>query len=145
MRNKKEIFDRCFDGEKCLEIKNINYDEVLHRGTCMLSSRKCHYLLTWQIRPFPTESAGMPGSPYPVEVVYTISDKEKCDIDSLKSMTGRFVYEVPSGTLPQNSPLGIPFGEYHSLARNNNRNREVSVCMSLLENCLEVIVTKAKN
>ena len=122
---------------KVFPLEKINFDIDSKTGTAVLELGKSTYVLVWLIKSFPMLTPGMPGAPYPVQVIYTLykkNDKRKTQ----KSMSGQFIFEISSGTLPNYSPLGIPFGEYKSVARNNNRDQIVSLIFSLLENDLQL-------
>jgi hypothetical protein len=118
-------------------IEKINFDIESKTGSALLESNKTVYVLVWLIKSFPVLSPGLPGAPYPVEFIFTLykkNDKRRTQ----KSMSGQFVFEINSGTLPNYSPLGIPFGEYKTVARNNNRDQIVSLVFSLNENDLQL-------
>ena len=138
----KSIFDSSFKRSKTFDIEGINFDVATQRGTCKLVSKHHEYVLIWSITSYPTETPSMPGAPYPLLVSYTIFDgKDKCD-KSLKSMSGRFVYELNSGTAPNNNSLGLPFGTYNSLAHNNNSHNSLSVFFCLVEDEMEITIYK---
>jgi hypothetical protein len=122
---------------KVFPIEKINFDIDSKSGTALLENGKNTYVLIWLIKNFPVQPPSMPGAPYPVEVIYTLYKKNN-KRKTQKSMSGQFVYEINSGTLPNYSPLGIPFGEYKSVARNNNRDQIVSLLFCLDENELQL-------
>lgn len=138
----KTIFDLCFSKTKQFTCENVNFDTANNMGTCRLISRHRCYLLIWSITNYPSETAGLPGAPYPIKVSYTLLDRTKCDSlkDSLKSISGEFVYALNGGTLPNNSELGVPKGNYHSIGRNNNNEHLVSVLFELNDNSMVVTV-----
>lgn len=140
MGKEKDIFDPCFKKTRYYELDAINFDSSLHIGTCHLESHHHSYYLIWSISDYPTE-APMPGASYPVKVEYSLFDKCKKNKTN-NSMSGQFIYELTSGTLPQLNAMGIPYGVYKSIARNNKTNSYVNIVFSLSEDPLEVIVSK---
>jgi hypothetical protein len=134
---------RCFfDSKKTryFDIEDVNLDQTLKMGTCFLKSKYRKYIMIWNWNNYPAELPNMPGAPYPVLFNYTIS--EECNKKSkvLESMSGRFVFELNSGTLPNLSPIGLPYGEYKGLTRNNLYDDNYRVCFSLQEDCMEVAI-----
>lgn len=144
MGKSKNIFDLCFRKTRYFDIENINYDPLLRNGTCHIVCGNNTYVMIWNIRNYPVEAPEMPGAPYPVKFTYTIFDKDnkKCEDKSYRSLTGEFVYEIASGTLPVYNQLGLPYGVYFSLARNNYCHNSVCVEFSLFENEMEIIISK---
>jgi hypothetical protein len=136
----KSIFHPSCKKTKYYKVKKVNFDQVLNVGTAHLKS-KCHLLVLWSIKNYPTEEQ-MPGSPYPIKVEVTIVKKHHDH--HLKSMSGEFVFELNSGTLPQLNSMGLPDGEYHFLARFNNRECSRKVCLSMNNGCNELIIKKNK-
>ena len=142
----KSIFHPSCKKTKYYKIHKINFDQDLNVGTAHLKS-KCHNLLIlWSIKNYPTECQS-PGSPYPVTVEVTILKKHyhhhhlKC----LKSMSGEFVFELNSGThQPQLNSMGLPDGEYQFLARFNDEECSRKVCLYMINECHELIITKNK-
>ncbi len=134
----KSIFHPSCKKTKYYKVKKVNFDQVLNVGTAHLKS-KCHLLVLWSIKNYPTEEQ-IPGSPYPVKVELTLFKKHNNHCKSFKSMSGEFVFELNSGTLPQLNSMGLPDGEYKFLTRSNNKDfsRTVVLCMS--NNYYELIV-----
>ena len=114
-----------------LKVENVNFAGVV--GTCALTSPFSNYTMAYEVIVYPPKIP-MPGAPYPVKFRYTIYD------DKLNSVTGEYILEINSGTLPNNCDLGIPFGEYKSLARGNIYNKEFCLKFKLLTTGLEVHV-----
>lgn len=135
------IFSSSFKRSKTFTVNNINFDTVENKGTAHLTAGYHHYILVWSIRTYPMEMPGAPGSPYPIIFSYTIFDKNNYyDEKSHRSIRGEFIFEVNSGTLPNNSALGIPYGVYTSLARNNNyHRRDIHTEFILSENSSTII------
>jgi hypothetical protein len=121
-------------------IDKINFENNM--GTCHLVMKKSVCKMVWSVVNYPVEPPSMPGAPYPVLVSYTIFSNTTCD-NALNSQTGNFIYEINSGTLPNLSPLGIPYGFYKSVARHNKTlrpNESSKVIFNLTEQCLEVMI-----
>ncbi len=99
-----------------LKIKNV----VLmgNMGTCALLSDCTNYTMVFTITNYPPK-VPMPGAPFPIQFNFTIYDSK------FDSVSGEFIFEEYSGTLPTNCDLGIPFGEYKALARNNKLHQAV--------------------
>jgi hypothetical protein len=135
----KSIFNPACKKTKYYKVEKVNFDQVLNVGTAHLKS-KCHNLLIlWSVKNYPTECQ-MPGSPYPVMVELTIFKKHRHHCKSLKSMSGEFVFELNSGTLPTLNSMGLPDGEYQFLARFNNKDCSRKIVLSMLEDCYELII-----
>ena len=132
----RSIFDSSFK-TKYFTLENINWDPVNQAGTCKLDSKGHEYVMIWTIKNYPME-APMPGAPFSIQVNYTILRKNNRPNTSFRSMSGVFVYQLNSGTLPNNSALGIPYGEYCSIARNNYNCDAVEVEFMLGDDLLEV-------
>lgn len=111
-------------------------------GTCTLvSSYEYNLIMVWSIENYPMETAGMPGAPFPVLFKYTIfSHGNKPNDNNLRSISGEIVFEVNSGTLPNNNSLGVPFGTYYSLGRNTKRDRVNHIVFSLNETNMKVTI-----
>ena len=98
-------------------ITNISYVPSQHKGSAkLISSSYCKHSsnmrMIWSINEYPMDVQGMPGSPFTIQVQYTIfdansSNQTKSNYNSIK---GSFVYRMASGTLPRYSDLGIPYG-----------------------------------
>jgi hypothetical protein len=142
MGKEKDIFNPCFKKTRYYELTNVNFDSTLHVGSGQLVSHHNTYYLIWTIRDFPVELPSMPGAPYPVHVRYTIFEKCNKPNKTYDSLSGEFVYEINSGTLPQFNAMGIPYGVYKSIGRNNKYNRSVNVVFSVTEEPLEIIISK---
>jgi hypothetical protein len=62
--------------------------------------------------------------------------------DKLDSIGGEFIYQVHSGTLQNNSELGIPYGLYKSIGYSNSKNNEThNVIFSLFEKSVKILIT----
>lgn len=136
----KSIFNPVCKKTKYYKVEKVNFDQVLNVGTAHLKS-KCHnFLILWSIKNYPTECE-MPGSSYPLKVELTLFKKHKqhC-LKSHKSMTGEFVFELNSGTLPQLNSMGLLDGDYQFLARFNNKDCSRKICLSLVDNCYELVI-----
>ena len=140
MGKSKCEFDSTLKKTRYFDVENVNFDPVLNNGTCLLKSKHKCYLMVWSLRNYPVDAPSLPGSPYPVECTYTILDKHNYHHNSAESMSGRFMYQVNSGTPPTSNPLGIPQGEYPSLARDNNYESDYKVCLSLIDDGMEVSI-----
>jgi hypothetical protein len=92
--------------------------------------------MIWSIQNYPNELPSMPGSPYPVQVNFTIFDNSK----SVNSMSGVLVYKINGGVLVLYSDLGIPFGHFHSVAFNNKYGDTEIIKFDLNQNYLEVSI-----
>lgn len=133
----KSIFHPSCKKTKYYKVKKVNFDQVLNVGTAHLKS-KCHLLILWSIKNYPTEEP-IPGSPYPVKVELTVFEKhDHCA--SLKSMSGEFIFELNSGTLPQLNSMGLPNGEYKFLVRSNNKDFSRKAILSMCDNYYELIL-----
>jgi hypothetical protein len=131
-------FYSSFKKTRYFDVSDVNYDPSAKSGTCMLKSKHKCLVMIWTLRNYPNE-VPMPGSPYPVLFSYTIFEKNKC-ADSKESMTGQFVLEESSGTPPNYNPLGLPFGEYRSLSRDNNCEKAYKLKFSLADDCMEIAI-----
>ena len=123
---------------KVFSIENVNFDVSQQKGTCQLVSKKYNYVLCWSIENYPVERAGMPGSPYPVIFNYTIFKKGQ---NGLKSLSGKFIYEINSGTLPEYNSLGVLNGKYNSIARNDKHEGSVYIQFSLSNTEMELHIS----
>ncbi len=135
----KSVFHPSCKKTKYYDVEKINFDQSLNVGTAHLVSKCDHLLILWSIRNYPMEDQ-LPGSPYPVKVEFTIFKKHKHHFKSLKSMSGEFVFELNSGTLPQFNLMGLPDGEYECVARLNNKDYTKNVILSLIDGTYEVII-----
>ena len=127
-----------FKKTRYLDVSDVNYDPVLKSGTCLLKSKhRCLYMV-WTLKNYPNE-VQMPGSPYPVIFSYTIFEKNKCE-STAESMSGQFIFEENSGVPPNYNPLGLPFGEYRGLARDNNCDKSYKLKLSLVDDCMEITI-----
>lgn len=140
MGKSKCVFNSSSKKTRYFDIEDVNFEPIPNLGTCLLKSKHKNYLMVWNYVNYPVEVPSMPGAPYPVLFNFTISDKCNKKGKALESMSGRFIFEINSGTLPKLSPLGIPYGEYKSLARNNMFDDNYKVCFSLQEDCMEVAI-----
>jgi hypothetical protein len=124
---------------KIYTIANINYLNNQHKGIAKLSSSK---RLIWSITEYPVETLGMPGSPYLIQVSYTLINKKYSNQHkrNFSSISGSFVYQISSGTLPHLSELGIPFGTYLSLGRSDNIEFNKKIMIILTENSSKLII-----
>jgi hypothetical protein len=133
----KSIFHPSCKKTKYYKVKKVNFDQVLNVGTAHLKS-KCHLLILWSIKNYPTEEQ-IPGSPYPIKVELTVFKKhDHCC--SLKSMTGEFVFELNSGTLPTLNSMGLPNGDYKFLIKSNNKDFSRKAVLSMCDNYYELIL-----
>jgi hypothetical protein len=141
MGKSKCVFDSAFKKTKYFNLENINFDVLLQHGTCVLKSKHHKYYMIWSIRPYPLELPSMPGSPYPVLCEFTIFEKDNWGHHkSLDSFSGKFVYELNSGTLPVLNGLGLPNGEFKSMCRDNNCVEYFKVKLSLIDDCMEMSI-----
>ena len=120
-------------------MKKLIFDQVLNIGTAHLKSKCYDLLVLWSVKNYPSEEQ-IPGSPYPVKVELTLFKKHRHHFKSLKSMSGEFVFELNSGTLPLLNSMGLPDGEYQFLARLNNKDCSKKVVLSMVDNCYELII-----
>jgi hypothetical protein len=121
-----------FSNTEICTIDKINYSPESGCGTCRLNSPDQTYVMTWTIANFPMESAGMPGSPYPIKISWNIIDKNtKTTDDSAKSISGYFIYHIHSGTLPDLSPMGIKHGQYYCSGTNGKTNKLVKALFKI--------------
>jgi hypothetical protein len=134
-------FFSSFKKTRYFDVSEVNYEPVLKLGTCLLKSKHRCLVMVWSIKNYPTE-APMPGSPYPLSLCYSIFEKSEpdCELKSLESMSGELVYQEASGTPPNYNQLGLPFGEYRGLARDNNCDKAYKLKLSLGDDCLEVAI-----
>jgi hypothetical protein len=135
----KSVFNPSCKKTKYYDVEKINFDQNLNSGTAHLISKCDNLLLIWSIKNYPTEEQ-LPGAPYPIKVEFTIFKKHNHHFKSLKSMTGEFVFELNSGTLPQFNLMGLPDGEYQCVARLNNKDYYKYVIISLIDGSYEVII-----
>jgi hypothetical protein len=133
----KNIFHPCFCKHKNFDIEKVNFDQENQKGTCELTSKKNDYVMIWSIQNYPAED-NMAGAPYPLQVDYTIFCPSEHKHKALKSVSGKFVYELNGGVLPNLSALGIPCGNYKSVARNNMNDNILKVNLSLEDGCYEL-------
>ena len=118
-----------------LKVQNVNLTGNL--GTCALTSDFSNYTMAYEIITYPPKLPSMPGAPYPIKFRYTIYNMVNSKIESV---SGEFIFQLNSGTLPNNCDLGIPFGEYKSLARDDKIHYSVYLKFKLLTTGLEVYV-----
>ena len=121
------------------DISNINMN--CNSGTATLT-HKCDILkMVWSITNYPTEFP-IPGSKYPIIVSYTIFNNVYSGGDkALKSISGQFIYELSSGTLPNYSNMKIPFGNYESIACNNKSDYFNYVLFKITHNAITVVIS----
>jgi hypothetical protein len=124
--------------KKYFDIKEVNFDITIQKGTCVLESNKnnCKFRMIWSIQNYPTELPSMPGAPYSVQVNFTIFD----DNNIVNSMSGLIIYKINTGTLPTYSDLGIPFGKYCSVAFNNKYGDTEVIKFNLNQNYMIVCI-----
>ena len=92
--------------------------------------------MIWSKDNYPMENQGLPGSLFSIKIIYTIFNAK------LESINGEFVYQVHSGTLQQNSELGIPYGLYNSIGYSNSKiNKTYNVIFSLFEKSIKILIT----
>lgn len=120
--------------EVVLKIENVNLTGNL--GTCKLVSSSRNFTMAYEIITYPP-AVPMPGAPFPTKFRYTIY--KQCN-GKIESVTGEFIFQQSSGTLPNNCDLGIPFGEYKSLARDNKLHEAVYLKFKLSLTDLEIYV-----
>lgn len=120
--------------EVVLKIENVNLTGNL--GTCNLVSSSGNFTMAYEIIVYPP-AIPMPGAPYPVKFRYTIYN---VDNSKVNSVTGEFIFQENSGTLPNNCALGIPYGDYKSLARDNKLHEAVYLKFKLSLTDLEIYV-----
>jgi hypothetical protein len=138
----RNIFDSNYKKKRYFDIEMVNFDNINLNGTCKLTYDDIHYFMTWSLTQFPTEVQSLPGSPIPIKVNYTIYGNCDNKSDSLNSMSGEFIYKIPSGTLPNYSSLGIPFGTYNSLAYDNIDGNKLNISLCLNETYTEIAIYK---
>ncbi len=126
----------------CLKIEKVNFDVSNMTGTCRLTSSNKLFMMVWNIEKYPSFTSGMPGSPYPITFSYTIFDNS--DKITFNSISGKFIFKLASGTLPNNCPLGIPYNTYKSLGRNNKYNEKNYIKFSLKEDKMEIHIRPTK-
>lgn len=136
-KNKCDFYSG-FRKTRYFDVCDVNYDCATKTGTCMLKSNHKCLVMVWTLVNYPCQTP-MPGSQYPVLFSYTIFEESKCN-DSKESMSGCFVLEENSGVPPNYNPLGLPFGKYHSLSRDNNCDRTYKLKFSLADDCMEVVI-----
>jgi hypothetical protein len=123
-----------FAKKQYFSIEKVNFEKLTGLGTCQLNNKNHSFKMVWSVRNHPIEQPGMPGSPYPVLVRYTIFDEKNL-------VNGEFVYELPSGTLPYVSSMGIPCGVYKS----NNYYLGLSFVFNLDKDCMELCIKPRKH
>jgi hypothetical protein len=138
MGKNKCCFYSSFKKTRYFDVSDINYDSATKSGTCMLKSKHKCLMMVWTLKNYPNESP-MPGCLYPVLFSYTIFEKNKC-LDSKESMSGQFILEETSGVPPNYNFLGLPFGEYRGLSRDNNCNKSYKLKFSLVDDCMELAI-----
>ncbi len=136
-KNKCEFFSS-FKKTRYFDVSDVNYDMTTKTGTCMLKSKHRCLVMIWTLKNYPNK-VPMPGSVYPVLFSYTIFEKNDCT-DTNDSMTGQFVLEENSGVPPNYNPLGLPFGEYRGLSRDNRCNKNYKLKFSLVDDCMEIAI-----
>ncbi len=128
-------------------ISNVHFNHDSLTGTCKLvsstspttySSKGTYtpsrgYIMIWSIQNYPMETAGMPGSPYSIQVSWSISAKSGSNDHARNAISGKFVYSVNSGTFPNFSELGIRYGEYFSIGTNLKSDNKTKVLIKLNE------------
>lgn len=130
-----KLFGFIFDTTEVCKISNVNFSSETESGTCKLISNTKIYLMTWSITNYPMETAGMPGSPYPIKISYSICEKTNsmlCD-NSLNSISGEFIYEIHSGTFPDMCALFIKHGIYQSSGFNNKTGNKIKLIFNLTD------------
>jgi hypothetical protein len=141
MGKSKCVLDCAFKKTKYFDIENVNFDNLLNMGTCLLKSKHHKYYMIWTVRNYPAQLPSMPGSPHPVLCSYTIFDKDHHGHHkSFDSFSGEFVFDINSGTPPNFNQLGLPNGEYKTLGRDNNCKECFKVKFSLIDDCMEVSI-----
>jgi hypothetical protein len=129
--------------------KKINCSQIYSiESICLIESKGCAKLsplkpspqlnMIWDIKEFPVETQGMPGSLYTVQVNFTIFDKTSY-INNL--LSGQFVYNINSGTLVKYSKLGIPFGIYMFGASSIEYDLKYKISLSLTEDSTKLIIS----
>ncbi len=126
----------CFD--------KINFNSCERKGTCELKTKHMNYTMIWVIQEYPMEVPGMPGAPFPLKLSYTIfqhRDTSGCGNDvSFKSVSGEFVFEINSGTLPDFNQIGIPHGKYYTIAKNNYCQHMTPLLFCLSNEHMKILV-----
>ncbi len=147
------MFGFQFDKTEVCVISNVNFNHDSLTGTCKLvsstspstySSKGTYtpsrgYNMVWSIQNYPMETAGMPGSPYSIQVSWSISAKFGSNDHGLNTISGQFIYSVNSGTFPNFSELGIRFGEYFSIGSNLKSDNKTKVLIKLNESELSYV------
>ncbi len=119
--------------EVCI-IDKINFLSETGHGTSQLKSQENIFVMSWSVENFPMETAGMPGSPYPVKISFTICLKTGLKSDhALNSIYGQFMYSVNSGTYPNFSSLGIRYGEYFAIGTNAKSGKQIRLIFKINE------------
>jgi hypothetical protein len=136
MGKKKCVFYSSFKKTRYLDISDITYDPITKTGTCMLKSKHHCLVMIWTLKNYPNE-VPMPGSLYPILFSYTIFEKNK-STESHESMSGQIILEENSGIPPNYNQLGLPFGEYRGLSRDNNCDKAYKLKFSLVDDCMEI-------
>jgi len=131
-----------FNGVKILNISKINFNVLELNGTCTLISSDFSksYNMVWNIENYPSYSAGLPGSPFPIKVNYTIFTNIQENDKALNSISGVFIFKQNSGTFPNNSELGIPYGIYESCGSYNKYNKKQKITFNLNYNMLQILL-----
>ncbi len=144
------MFGFQFDKTEVCVISNVNFNHEELIGTCKLISQSNPtdsvtysspgtytpsrgYTMTWSIQNYPMETAGMPGSPYSIQVDWAINSKSGSNDHTHNAISGQFIYSVNSGTFPNFSELGIRFGEYLSIGLNLKSYDKTKVLIKLNE------------
>lgn len=124
-------------------ITNVSYVPIQRKGTAKLTSPcSSNMRLIWCVNEYPMDVLGMPGSPYTIQVEYTIFDKNLPNPtkSNYNSIQGSFVYQIASGTLPKYSELGIPYGTYTSMGMSCDADFNKKIMIILTETSLKLIV-----
>ncbi len=124
-------------------INNINFVAEIKKGIAKLQSENNNLNIIWNVSHYPMENEGMPGSPFPIQVNYTIFDKTTGSVNrrNYDSYSGSFIFQISSGTLPKYSDMLIPIGTYVSTAKSNIRKSNRNITMVLTETTAKLIIS----
>lgn len=131
-----------FNNVKILNISKVNFNVMTLSGTCTLISEDLtkSYNMIWNIQNYPSYTPGLPGSPYPTKFTYTIFSNTPEDDKALNSVSGEIIYKQSSGTFPNYSEIGIPYGIYKSCGSYNKYNKKEGITFNLSNNILQVLL-----
>ncbi len=130
-----------FGNLNAFDIQDVLYDNEKKEGYCVLVSGNKKLSMNFYLWVPPYNSGGLLGAPYPTNFIYCIYDMNGANLDkSLYSLEGQFFFKQNAGTLPNNSSLNIPYGEYSTFGRFDKSCKGSYLTFSLQEGNMKLFV-----